>query len=58
MRAETLSDFLFLTRVSGAWHIAAVVQSLSRVGLCFPMDCSTPGFSVLHRLQEYIVDGQ
>ena len=26
----------------------AVVQSLSRVRLCDPMDCSTPGFPVLH----------
>ena len=26
------------------------VQSLSRVWLCIPMDCSTPGFAVLHCL--------
>ena len=26
----------------------AAVQSLSRVRLCFPMDCSMPGFPVLH----------
>ena len=31
-----------------------VVQSLSRVWLCDPMDCSTPGFSVLHRLPEFV----
>ena len=30
----------------------AVVQSLSRVRLCNPMDCSTPGFPVLHYLPE------
>ena len=30
-------------------HIV-VVQSLSRVRLCDPMDCSTPGFPVLHHL--------
>ena len=28
------------------------VQSLSRVQLCDPMNCSTPGFSVLHHLPE------
>ena len=30
-----------------------VVQSLSRVQLCDPMDCSTPGFPVLHYLPEF-----
>ena len=29
-----------------------IVQSLSCVRLCIPMDCSTPGFPVLHRLLE------
>ena len=29
------------------------VQSLSRVWLCNPMDCSMPGFPVLHYLQEF-----
>ena len=28
------------------------VQSLSRVGLCDPTDCSTPGFPVHHQLSE------
>ena len=28
------------------------VQSLSRVWLCNPMDCSTPGFPILHLLPE------
>ena len=28
------------------------VQSLSRVQLCYPMDCSTPGFPALHHLAE------
>ena len=32
--------------------ILVVVQSLSRVRLCDPMDCSTPGFPVLHHLLE------
>ena len=29
-----------------------VVQSLSHVRLCHPMDCSMPGFPVLHHLPE------
>ena len=29
-----------------------VVQSLGRPTLCDPMDCSTPGFPVLHHLLE------
>ena len=28
------------------------VQLLSRVRLCVPMDCSTPGFPVYHQLLE------
>ena len=30
-----------------------VVQLLSHVRLCNPMDCSTPGFSVFHCLQDF-----
>ena len=33
-------------------RIFVVVQSLSCVRLCDPMDCSTPGFPVLHHLPE------
>ena len=33
-------------------HVVIVVHSLSCVRLCVPMDCSTPGFPVLHRLLE------
>ena len=32
---------------------AVVVQSLSHVRLCDPMDCSMRGFSVLHYLSEF-----
>ena len=32
---------------------AVVVQSLSHVSLCHPMDCSTPGFPVLHYFLEF-----
>ena len=33
---------------------AVVVQLLSHVQLCDPMDCSTPGSSVLHCLLEFV----
>ena len=33
-------------------HLFSSVQSLSRVRLCDPMDCSTPGLSVHHQLLE------
>ena len=33
--------------------VAFVVQSLSHVLLCDPMDCSRPGFPVLHCLLEF-----
>ena len=33
--------------------IYSSVQSLSRVWLCHPMDCSTPGFPVHHQLPEF-----
>ena len=32
--------------------IVIAVQLLSRVRLCHPMDCSTPGFPVHHQLLE------
>ena len=32
--------------------LVVVFQWLSRVQLCYPMDCSTPGFFVLHQLPE------
>ena len=35
-------------------HIWIVVQSLSYVQLCDPMDCSTPGFPVSHYLQSLL----
>jgi len=34
-------------------YFVVVVQSPSRVQLCDPMDCSTPGFPVPHRLLEF-----
>ena len=41
-----------LVNVTLHFKVCAVVQSLSRVRLCNPMDCSTPGFPVLHGLPE------
>ena len=34
-------------------HLAVVVQLLSHVWLCDPMNCSMPGSSVLHYLPEF-----
>ena len=38
---------------SGIKRIFVVVQSLSHVWLCHPMDCSMPGSPVLHYLPEF-----
>ena len=40
------------TKVSGCQMWISSVQSLSRVRLCDPMDCSTPGLPVHHQLPE------
>ena len=39
-----------------ATQVAVVVQSLAQscLTLCYPMDCSTPDFSVLHHLQSLL----
>ena len=34
--------------------VVVVVQSLSHVRLCDPMDCSSPGFPVPHHLSEFL----
>ena len=44
------SEFLFYKFLQSK---ILVVQSLSRVWLCSPMDCSTPDFPVLHYLPEF-----
>ena len=33
--------------------VVVVIQSLSHVRLCFAVNCSTPGFPVLHHLPEF-----
>ena len=49
---ETVTDFIFWAPKS-LQMLTAVVQSLSHVQLCDPMDCSTPGFPVLHHRPEF-----
>jgi len=36
------------------WQCIVIVQSHSRVQICDPMNCSTPGFPVLHHLQSLL----
>ena len=43
----------FLCYIVGSCCFVVVVQSLSNVRLCDPMDCGMPGFSVLHCLPEF-----
>ena len=50
----TLISCLFKVLLQSLQHIYAVVQvAKSCPTLCDPMDCSTPGFSVLHYLPEF-----
>ena len=48
---QTPSQGRVIVSLSSGW-LAVVVQLLSRVRLCNPMDCSTPGFPVHHQLPE------
>ena len=43
-----------VSEIINCYIIFIVVQSLSHVWLCDPMDCSTSGFPVLHHLLEFI----
>ena len=45
--------YIFFFRLSSSVGYFAVVQSLSHVCLCDPVDCSTLGFPVLHRFPEF-----
>ena len=47
-----VSFFFFFFGVFSYPISLVVVQSLSRVRLCDPMDCSMPGFPVLHYLPD------
>ena len=44
---------LGLQRVGHDWATNTSFQSLSRVWLCDPVNCSTPGFPVHHQLPEF-----
>ena len=46
--------FLSISRCSETNTLLLSVQSLSRVRLCDPMDCSTPGLPVHHQLPEFV----
>ena len=35
------------------WHICCCLVAKSRLTLCDPVDCSTPGFPVVHYLLEF-----
>ena len=43
-----------ITNHHGQKLLIVIVQSLSRVQLCDPMGCSTPGFLVVHHLPELL----
>ena len=54
MRKLRCQNFKLFTKVMQRIVIVAVVQSLSHVQLFVtPMDCSTPGSSVLHYVPEF-----
>ena len=52
-------DYHYLLAICWPWHpskrllVIVVVQPLSHLTLCNPMDCSTPGILVLHGLLEF-----
>ena len=52
--SPALAGVLFTSSASGkpTFSCFSSVQSLSRVRLCDPMDCSTPGLPVHHQLLE------
>ena len=45
-----LSNLLLVQAVYYIFNCCSVTQSLSHIRLCHPLDCSTPGFNVLHQL--------
>ena len=52
VRRECNKEVLRVNSLPTQNSIFAVVQSLGRVRLSDPMDCSTPGLPVLHHLPE------
>ena len=51
-RSRLAFCLLFILRRCFSCFMVSSVQSLSRVRLCDPVDCSTPGFPVHHQLPE------
>ena len=52
---EVEEEFLEKMNLRGAAQLTLVfVQQLSEVWLCYPMNCSTSGFPVLHYLLEFV----
>ena len=49
-RAHHTLQFVFFVNLLGSFFLFSSVQPLNRVQLCDPMDCSVPGFPVLHYL--------
>ena len=53
---SVLIDYLVRRHLILIWGLQfSSDQSLSRVWLCVPMDCSTPGFPVHHRFPELLL---
>ena len=52
LKTSTIWPLTKILLTSALDYFLVVVQSLSCVCLCNPMDCSTPGFSVLRHLLE------
>ena len=48
-----LAFFIFILFFNFYWSICCCSVSQSCLTLCDPMDCSMPGFPVLHRLTEF-----
>ena len=49
----TVFQTLIFTNLKKNLIKTIVVLSLSHLNLCYPMDCSTPRFPVLHSLPEF-----
>ena len=50
---DTIENIMHISQKIKNGSAIVVVQSLSHVWLCDPMNCSTPGFPVCHYLPEF-----
>ena len=48
-----IKDFIWLKQDVNFIYCNVIVQLLSRIWLCNPMDCSMPGFPVCHNVPEF-----